>query len=184
MLWKKDETRKLETVVKFKLTMQFGGPAVGQKDPQHFCSTRTQVCSPAQHRGLKDPVLLQLWHRSQLWLRCGPRPKNPTCHRVHKKEKKKKKDHHIVKKRKYEFGERKTLHFFTSFSKILAAVHWGQGRFADHAGTLSSDLTFALILNHLRSLEGSLWDEMPNAHSWFIQEGRFQVLFLTIKFWS
>ena len=76
MLWKKDETRKLETVVKFKLTMQFGGPAVGQKDPQHFCSTRTQVCSPAQHRGLKDPALLQLGCRSHLQLGFSPWPGN------------------------------------------------------------------------------------------------------------
>ena len=31
-----------------------------QWDQQYLCSTRTQVWSPAQHGGLKDPVLLQL----------------------------------------------------------------------------------------------------------------------------
>ena len=32
--------------------------------------------SPAQHSGLKDPALPQLWCRSQLWLGFNPWPRN------------------------------------------------------------------------------------------------------------
>ena len=35
-----------------------------------------QVQSPAWNSGLKDPVLLQLWHRLQLQLRFNPWPEN------------------------------------------------------------------------------------------------------------
>ena len=34
------------------------------------------VQSLAQHNGLKDLALLQLWRRSQLWLRVNPWPRN------------------------------------------------------------------------------------------------------------
>ena len=42
---------------------------MAQQDQRHLCSTRMQVRSPAQRRGLKDPALLQLWPRVQLWLK-------------------------------------------------------------------------------------------------------------------
>ena len=32
----------------------------------------------------KDPTLLQLWHRLQLWLRCDPWPRNSICYAVGK----------------------------------------------------------------------------------------------------
>ena len=35
-----------------------------------------RVPSPTPHDGLKEPVLPQLWHRSQLWLRFTPWPRN------------------------------------------------------------------------------------------------------------
>ena len=37
-------------------------------DQWHLCNARVQVQSLAQHSGLKDPVLLQLRRRLQLWL--------------------------------------------------------------------------------------------------------------------
>ena len=40
---------------------------VSKQDRWHLCSTRSQVQSPAQHSGLKDLALLQLWGRLQLW---------------------------------------------------------------------------------------------------------------------
>ena len=63
---------------------------MAQWDQQHLCSSRTQVQSLAQHHGLKDPALLQLWPRSQLWLRSDPWPGNSICHGVVIKEKKNK----------------------------------------------------------------------------------------------
>ena len=55
-----------------------GVPAVVQWDGQHLCSARTQVPSPARHSGLKDPVLLQLRLRFDLW------PGNTRGHRAAK----------------------------------------------------------------------------------------------------
>ena len=49
------------------------------------------LCStPGPAHWVKDPVLLQLGHRSQLWLRSDPCPRNAICCQVVKKEKKKK----------------------------------------------------------------------------------------------
>ena len=42
--------------------------AVAPRDWRCLCSVRTQVRSPAQHSGLKDPVLPQRQLGSQLWL--------------------------------------------------------------------------------------------------------------------
>ena len=39
-------------------------------------SVEMPVWSPVQHSGWKDTVLLQLWHRSQLWLGFSPWPGN------------------------------------------------------------------------------------------------------------
>ena len=46
---------------------------------------------PARHRGLKDPALPWLQHRSHLWLRSDPWPRNSICQQDSppKKEKKK-----------------------------------------------------------------------------------------------
>ena len=54
------------TVIKNKYNL--GVPTVRAQDQQHLCSVRIQVWSPAWHNRLKDPVLPQLWHRSQLRL--------------------------------------------------------------------------------------------------------------------
>ena len=56
----------------------YGVPTVAEGDWQHPCSTRSWVWFLVQHSGLKDPVLLQLWHR----------PRNSTCRRRAKKERK------------------------------------------------------------------------------------------------
>ena len=45
------------------------------------------IPSPAQWA--KDPALLQLWYRSQLWLISDPWPRNSVSHQVAKKEKNK-----------------------------------------------------------------------------------------------
>ena len=63
-------------------------PTVTQRDQQHLCSARTQVQSLAQHSGLKDPVLLQLWCRLKLWLGFDPWPGNFHVLRVYPKQKK------------------------------------------------------------------------------------------------
>ena len=39
-------------------------------------AAKVWVPSPAQHSGLKDPALLKLWRRLQLWLGFDPRPRN------------------------------------------------------------------------------------------------------------
>jgi len=70
---------------------QGGPPAVAQRDWQQPCSTRTQVPSLAQHSGLKDLALPQLWCRLQLRLRSDPWLRNSKCCRTVKKKKKKKK---------------------------------------------------------------------------------------------
>ena len=71
------------------LTHWLGVLAVVQQDRQRLCSTRTQVQFQARHSTLKDPALLQLWHRSKLRLRSDPwlgnsicqgQPKNKTKH--------------------------------------------------------------------------------------------------------
>ena len=48
------------------------------KDPTAVAlvTAEAQVQSPAQHRGLKNSTLLQLWQRSQLWLGFNPWPRN------------------------------------------------------------------------------------------------------------
>ena len=46
-----------------------------------------QVQSPAQHSGLQELVLQQLWYRLQLQLGLDPWPGNYICHGVAKKEK-------------------------------------------------------------------------------------------------
>ena len=40
-----------------------GVPTVVQQDRRHLWSSETQVQFLAQHSGLKDPVLPQLWHK-------------------------------------------------------------------------------------------------------------------------
>ena len=47
-----------------------------QWDRWHLRSARMQVRPPAQHSGLKDLALPQLWHRLQLQLRSDPWPRN------------------------------------------------------------------------------------------------------------
>ena len=69
---KKPSTRILYTI---KLKNE-GFPAVVQQDLWCLCSARTQVQYLLQHRRFKDPVLLQLWCRSQLQLRSDPWPRN------------------------------------------------------------------------------------------------------------
>ena len=64
-----------------------GVPAVVQMDRQHLCSARTRVRCLAWHSGLKELVLLQLWHRLQLQLGSDLWPRNSICHGVAKKEK-------------------------------------------------------------------------------------------------
>ena len=59
--------------------------AVAQRDQWSLCSARMQVRSPAQHSRLKDPVLPQLWNRSDPW------PGNSIGHGEAKNEEKKKK---------------------------------------------------------------------------------------------
>ena len=41
-----------------------------------WVAVEAQVRPPAQHSGLKDPALLHLWHRSQMWLRFSSWPRN------------------------------------------------------------------------------------------------------------
>ena len=48
---------------------------------------RTQVNSPAQLSGLKDPALLQLWHRSKLRFRSNFWPRKSICLREEKERK-------------------------------------------------------------------------------------------------
>ena len=60
---------------------------MGQRDPQHLCSTRVQVQSPGWHSGLKDPVLPQLRPRSHLPLGPDPWPGRSICLGAAKKEK-------------------------------------------------------------------------------------------------
>ena len=47
-------------------------PHMAKQDQQCLCSTRMQDRFPAQHSGLKEPVLLR--HRVQLWLRSDSWP--------------------------------------------------------------------------------------------------------------
>ena len=49
---------------------------VAQWNQRHLCSTRSQIPFPAQHSGLKDHGLLQLWNRSQMQLGSDPWPEN------------------------------------------------------------------------------------------------------------
>ena len=74
---------------KLKKDKILGVSIVPQMEWQCLCSARTQIQPPPWHSGLKDPVLLQPWHRSQLQLRSDPWPRNSICHREAKKEKKK-----------------------------------------------------------------------------------------------
>ena len=46
-----------------------------------WASAETEVQSLVQHSGLKDPLLLQLCCRLQLWLRLNTWPGNFICHR-------------------------------------------------------------------------------------------------------
>ena len=70
---------------------------MAQRYWQHLCSARMQVQLLAWSNGLKDPVLPQLWQRSQLWFRSEPWSGNAICHRAAKKEKKKKKKTNIMR---------------------------------------------------------------------------------------
>ena len=63
---------------------------MAQRDWQHLCTARMQVRSPVQYSGLKDLVLPQMQHRSQLQLRSDPWPRNSICCGAAKKEGKKK----------------------------------------------------------------------------------------------
>lgn len=56
-----------------------------------LCSARTWVPHLAWPSGLKDPALLQLWHRLQVWFRSDPWPKKSMCHRAAQKGKERKK---------------------------------------------------------------------------------------------
>ena len=56
---------------------------VVQWDQQHLCSTRAQAGFLAWHRGLKDPGLPQLRHRSQLQLWSDPWLRNAKCKNVY-----------------------------------------------------------------------------------------------------
>ena len=75
---------------------------MAQFDQWHLWSTGTQVQSPAQHSGLKDPGLLQLQHRLQLQLGSDPWPGNSICCRVAKKERKNNNKKKKLKKKKRE----------------------------------------------------------------------------------
>lgn len=71
--------------------------AVALQGRRHLCSAKMQVGSLAGHRGLKDPVLQQLWSRSQLRLRSDHGPGNSISVGQHpptpsKKRRKKKKE--------------------------------------------------------------------------------------------
>ena len=68
-----------------------GVPTVAQQHPQCLCSTRTQLGSPAQLSGLKDPAFPQLQCRLRLRLGSDPWPENLHIPRAAKKEKKRKK---------------------------------------------------------------------------------------------
>ena len=57
-----------------------------QWDQQCLCSTRTQVQSPGPAQWVKDPALLQLWQRLQLWLRSDPWPRNYICYGAERKK--------------------------------------------------------------------------------------------------
>ena len=72
------------------LSNPVGVPALEQWDPWHLQRQDAGIGSPAQHSGLKDLVLLQLWHRSQLQLRSDPWLRNSICCGVAKKENKNK----------------------------------------------------------------------------------------------
>lgn len=48
----------------------------------HVWLNRISEGSSARHSGLKDPGLVQLWHRLQLPLGSDPRPGNSICHGV------------------------------------------------------------------------------------------------------
>ena len=58
-------------------------------DPAYFCGVANSIPGLAQL--FKDLVLAQLWHRSQMWLRFDPRPRNLHMTRVWLKKGKKKK---------------------------------------------------------------------------------------------
>ena len=57
-----------------------GVPSVAQwvKNPstEARVTAQVRVRSPAQHSGLKDPILPQLWHRSYPWVGFNPWPRN------------------------------------------------------------------------------------------------------------
>ena len=55
-----------------------------------WVTAEPQVHFPAWSSGLKDVALLQLWHRSQLWLRFDSWPGNFHMPRARAKKKKKK----------------------------------------------------------------------------------------------
>ena len=61
-----------------------GDLAMAQWDRKHLGSGETLFPSLAQHTGLQDPGLLQLWLGSDLW------PWNSICYRTAKKRRKKK----------------------------------------------------------------------------------------------
>ena len=52
------------------------GPSVAQLDQHCLCRIGTWVQSPTRHSSLRDLVLPQLQHRSQLQLRSDPWPRN------------------------------------------------------------------------------------------------------------
>ena len=54
------------------LKILVGVPAVAQWNQQCLWSNEVQVQTLAWHSGLKDPVLPQLWYRSQLGLGSAP----------------------------------------------------------------------------------------------------------------
>lgn len=56
------------------------------RQDQDLCSTGTQVCLAAQQNGLKDTVLPQPEHRSQVWLGSDPWPRSSICQRAAKKK--------------------------------------------------------------------------------------------------
>ena len=60
----------------------FGVSTIVQQDWQHLWSTRMKFRSLAQYSGLKYLALLQMWHRSQLWLGSDHWPGNSICQGV------------------------------------------------------------------------------------------------------
>ena len=105
-------------MVKLYKKMLAGVLAVEQQDQWHLWNSG-MILGLAQW--VKDLVLLQLRHRSQLQLGSDPWPRNTTCHKVAKKEKKKSlllSSMHLSTVHEFHF-ENCFMHFL-SFKKEIA----------------------------------------------------------------